>query len=100
MAGIGNYNKKAESKRGFKMPGFSPFTQKVVPASKHEKSKNTAIAKGTDSNAEKINDLEDRIEFLQSDLKGGGKENLKVMEKGKIISQIKKIEAQLKKLRS
>jgi len=84
----------------FKMKGFSPFTQKVVPASKHENKKGTMVSEESDSKAEKINDYETRIYDLKSDLKGGGKGDLKIMEKGKIISQIKKIEAQLKKLRS
>jgi len=79
----------------------SPMKQKNttnVTLSKHEKKKGTVVTGG--SKSEEINDLEDRIEFLQSDLDGGGKEPLKIMEKGKIISQIKKIEGQLKKLRS
>ena len=86
----------------FKLPGFSPFTKKQdhtnVPLSEHEKKKGTVVTGG--SKSEEINDLEDRIEFLQSDLDGGGKEPLKVMEKGKIMSQMKKLKAQLKKLRS
>ena len=88
----------------FKMKGMdfgnSPTEQKVVPASKHEDKKGTMISKESDSKAEKIVDYEERIYDLKSDLKGGGEGDLKIMEKGKIISQIKKIEAQLKKLRS
>ena len=78
----------------------SPMKQKVVPASKHEDKKGTMISEESDSKTEKIVDYEERIYDLKSDLKGGGKGDLKIMEKGKIISQIKKIEAQLKKLRS
>ena len=48
--------------------------------------------------SEETNDLEMRIEDLNSDLKGGGKDPLGLMEKGKIISQINRLEAQLKKI--
>ena len=87
--------------KGFPMQeGISPIKQKVVPASKHEDKKGTMISEESDSKAEKIVDYEKRISDLKSDLKSGGEGNLKIMEKGKIISQVKKIEAQLKKLRS
>ena len=52
----------------------SPFNQKVLtPDSKLRKTENpdTWVYKGM-SKQEKINDLEDRIEFLQGDLEGGG----------------------------
>ena len=93
----------------FKMKGFSPFTKRqnnkrtmtsnmkdktVVPASEHEKSKNTAIAKESDSKAEKINDLEDRIEFLESDIADAGQEG-----PTKNRAQLMKLKAQLAKLR-
>ena len=45
--------------------------KQVVPASEHEKNKGVEIAKDSDSKAEQINDLEDRIEFLQSDIADG-----------------------------
>jgi hypothetical protein len=68
-----------------------------VQLSEHEKKQGTMVTSG--SKNEEINDLEDRLEFLNSDLGGGGKEDLKIMEKGKIISQKNKLKAQLKKLR-
>ena len=62
----------------FKMKGWSPFTKKegkkiLTPDSKLRKSENpdTWVYKGM-SKVEKINDLEDRIEFLQSNLEGFG----------------------------
>ena len=87
---------------GYKMKGMdfgnSPVRQgKVVPASKHEKSKNTSVAESSDSKAEKINDIEDRIDFLREDLKGGSTGKASVMGVGK---QITKLEAELKKLRA
>tara|TARA_R110001583_G_scaffold193926_2_gene363678 strand:- start:39 stop:311 length:273 start_codon:yes stop_codon:yes gene_type:complete len=64
---------------GYNMNGFSGFGnspakqvvkgKKQVPLSKHEKKKGTEITGGSD--AEVINDLEDRIEFLQSDIADG-----------------------------
>ena len=73
---------------GYKMNGFSgfgnsPVKQKIedkekgkkilTPDSKLRKTENpdTWVYKGM-SKQEKINDLEDRIEFLQGDLEGGG----------------------------
>ena len=65
-----------------------------VPLSKHEKKKGTMVTGG--SKSEEINDLEDRIEFLNSDIS----EESSVMKKGKMITQRNKLKAQLKKLRS
>ena len=79
-------------------PG-APKTQdknETVSLSKHEKEKGTMITGG--SLSEKIIDLEMRIEDLNSDLKGGGKEGLTVVEKGKIITQINKLKAELKRI--
>ena len=67
-----------------------------VKLSKHENKKGTRIIGG--STSEEINDLEMRIEDLNSDLQSGGKEDLGIMEKGKIITQINKLKAQLKKI--
>jgi len=62
----------------FKMKGFPMQKEsamkmkkgdKQVPLSAYEKSKGTEITGG--SKVEQINDLEDRIEFLKSDLKKG-----------------------------
>ena len=77
---------------GFGGFGNSPAKQKTVPLSKHEKEKGTIITGG--SKSEKIADLEDRIEFLRSDLKGGGEGKVNYMELGR---QITKLEARLKK---
>ena len=73
----------------FKMKGFSGFKQKEekqVPLSTYEKG--TEMTGG--SKAEVINDLEDRIEFLQSDLKEG---------KGD-IAQLKILKARLAKMKT
>ena len=72
--------------------------QTNVPLSKHEKKAGTMVIGG--SKSEEINDLEMRIEDLNSDLKGGGKDPLGLMEKGKIMTQINKLETQLKKIRA
>ena len=81
----------------FKMRGFSPFTKKQdqtnVPLSEHEKKKGTIVTGG--SKSEEINDLEDRIEFLKSDIADAGQEG-----PTKLRSQLMKLEAQLAKLRS
>jgi len=81
------------------MKGWSGFQnspmKQVVPASKHEDNKGTEIAKESDSKAEKINDLEDRIEFLQSDIADAGQEG-----PTKLRAQLMKLKAQLAKLRS
>lgn len=85
----------------FKMKGFggfgnSPLTQKKkqVALSKHEEKKGTIITGGSD--AEVINDLEDRIEFLNSDISDSDS----TMEKGKMITQRNKLQARLKKMKA
>ena len=82
----------------FKMKGpsmyASPIKQKQVPLSEVEKKKGTMITGGSD--AEIINDLEDRIEFLNSDLQDSDS----TMEKGQIMTQLNKLEVKLKKLRA
>ena len=88
------YNmKRGNSAVPFRELGSSPAKQKQdqVPLSKHEKKKGTVITGG--SNTEVINDLEDRIEFLRSDLKGGGKDKVSIMKVGK---QLTKLQARLK----
>ena len=71
----------------------APIKQKQVPLSEHEKKKGTMITGG--SNAEVINDLEDRIEFLQNDIKDEGQDG-----PTKTRAQLAKLQAQLKKLRA
>ena len=88
-------------KAGFKMKGMdfgnSPVKQdeKQVPLSEHEKKKGTKITGGSQS--EVINDLEDRIEYLRSDLQGGGKDKVSIMEVGR---QLAKLQTRLKKERA
>ena len=73
----------------------SPMTQKEkqVPLSPGEKKKGTVITGG--SKTEEIFDLEDRIEFLNSDISDSDS----VMGKGKMITQRNKLQARLKKMR-
>ena len=82
----------------FKMKGFSGFKsspakqdKKQVPLSEHEKKKGTQIVGGSQN--EVINDLENRIEYLRSDLQGGGKDKVSIMEVGR---QLNKLEKRLK----
>jgi len=85
----------------FKMKGWSgfqnsPMKQKEhtnVPLSEHEKKKGVMVTGG--SKSEEINDLEDRIEFLNSDIS----DESSIMKKGKMISQLNKLKARLKKLK-
>jgi len=72
----------------------SPITQKQVPLSEGEKKKGTMITGGSD--AEVINDLEDRIDFLNSDLQDSDS----TMEKGQIMTQLNKLKVRLKKERA
>jgi hypothetical protein len=93
----------------FKMKGFSGFKnsplkqdekydiesdKKQVPLSPGEKKKGTMITGG--SKSEEINDLEDRIEFLNSDISDSDS----AMEKGKMTTQRNKLQARLKKMRT
>tara|TARA_R100001443_G_scaffold15095_1_gene24922 strand:+ start:339 stop:626 length:288 start_codon:yes stop_codon:yes gene_type:complete len=77
--------------------GSSPLNKngkdKHPPASHHEKKKNTYVTED-DSNREKINDLEDRIEFLQSDMA----EAKAPAKKASLRNQIAKLRDQLAKL--
>tara|TARA_R110000764_G_scaffold122131_3_gene209738 strand:+ start:1017 stop:1271 length:255 start_codon:yes stop_codon:yes gene_type:complete len=78
--------------KGFPMQKNSAMKMKKgdgqVPLSAYEKKKGTEITGG--SKVEKINDLEDRIEFLQSDLNEG---------KGD-IAQLKILKAKLAQLKN
>ena len=74
----------------------SPVEQKgkQVQLSVHEKKKGTMITGG--SKSEVINDLEDRIEFLNSDLQDSDS----ALEKGQIKTQLSKLNIRLKKERA
>ena len=84
---------------GFKMKGMdfgnSPIEQdkKQVPLSEYEKKKGTMITGGSKSEEEV--DLEDRIEFLNSDI---ASEN-SAMKRGKMITQRDKLKARLKQMK-
>ena len=84
---------------GFKMKGMdfgnSPVRQdrKQVRLSREEKEKGTEITGG--SKTEVINDLEDRIEFLNSDLQ----ETDSTMKRGKIMTQLTRLKQRLKQER-
>ena len=67
--------------------------EKQVPLSEHEDKKGTMITGG--SKSEEINDLEDRIEFLNSDIS----DESSIMKKGKIITQRNKLKTRLAKMR-
>tara|TARA_R110002051_G_scaffold322789_1_gene414190 strand:+ start:960 stop:1343 length:384 start_codon:yes stop_codon:yes gene_type:complete len=67
---------------------------KQVPLSKHEEKKGTMITGG--SEAEVITDLEDRIEFLNSDIS----DESSIMKKGKMITQRDKLKSRLKQERA
>ena len=87
----------------YKMNGFGGFgnspakqiiqkndPNKQVSLSKHEDKKGTMITPGSDS--EVITDLEDRIEFLNSDIS----DESSIMKKGKMITQRNKLQHRLK----
>ena len=76
---------------GYQKPGPP---SKQVPLSKHEEKKGTQITGGNKS--EEMVDLEDRIEFLNSDLQG----EKSIMKRGKIITQLNKLKARLKKMKT
>jgi len=77
-----------------KIAGVSPMkVDGTVGLSPEEKEKGTEITGG--SKREVIIDLEDRIEFLESDIA----EEEMAMKKGKMISQVKKLKKKLKQLR-
>ena len=67
--------------------GFKQEEEKQVPLSSYERKKGTEITGG--SKVEIINDLENRIEFLESDLKEG---------KGD-VAQLKILKAKLAKIK-
>ena len=85
---------KLKKKKKFDF-GNSPVRQdrKQVRLSREEKEKGTEITGG--SKTEVINDLEDRIEFLNSDLQ----ETDSTMKRGKIMTQLTKLKQRLKQER-
>ena len=94
------YNmKRGNSVVPFRELGSSPATQKKnpneqVPLSKYEDEKGTMITGG--SKSEVITDLEDRIEFLNSDIS----DESSIMKKGKMITQRDKLKSRLKQERA
>ena len=66
----------------------SPMKQKQVPLSRHEDKKGTMITGG--SRNEIVNDLEDRIEFLTSDIEDGNTDP-------KVKAQLEKLKMELAK---
>ena len=74
-------------------PKHEPGHEDQVPLSKHEDKKGTMITGG--SKSEEINDLEDRIEFLNSDIS----DESSIMKKGKMITQRDKLKTRLAKMR-
>ena len=96
LGGIAEHLGKRIIDRILPSKGSSPLSKKQdkkqVPLSKYEKKKGTKITGG--SKTEVINDLEDRIEFLRSDLQGYGKGKVPVMKVGK---QLNKLQTRLRK---
>ena len=87
------YNmKRGNSAVPFREIGSSPpkQIQDQVPLSKHEEKKGTMITGG--SKSEVINDLDDRIEFLNWYIS----DESSFMKKGKMITQRNKLRARLK----
>jgi len=90
--------------KGYSYPGKSPKggsplskrkDEGTVPLSEWEKKKGMRKSNIRGSNkTEIINDLEDRIEFLRSDLRGGGVDKVPVMKVGK---QLNKLQTRLRK---
>ena len=78
----------------FKMNGWSPFTQKKDHPKKETPPEHKDLEVIDSNKIEKINDLEDRIEFLQSDINEG---NISLMKGGKKITELRKALAALRK---
>ena len=80
------------------MKGWSPFTQKTDHPKKEVPPEHKDLEVTADESSRldtKINDIEDRIEFLSSDI-----ENEKnTMKKGKMITKRTKLKSRLKRLR-
>ena len=78
----------------FKMKGWSPFTQKKDHPKKETPPEHKDLEVIDSNKIEKINDLLDRIEFLQSDINEG---NISLMKGGKKITELRKALAALRK---
>ena len=81
----------------FKMKGWSPFTQKTDHPKKEVPPEHKDLEVTADESSRldtKTNDIEDRIEFLKSDLS----KTTNIMAKGKIITKLTKLKSRLKKL--
>ena len=92
------YNmKRGNTPVPFKELGSSPLTQKTDHPKKEvpPEHKDLDVTAGESSRLDaKTNDIEDRIEFLNSDLE----ETTNVMARGKIITKLTKLKSRLKKL--
>ena len=80
--------------KGYSYPGKSPIEQKKkqVALSKEEEEKGVIMTGG--SKSEEAIDLEDRIEFLNSDIS----EETSLIKKGKMITQRNKLKSRLKQM--
>jgi len=87
---------------GYKMNGWggyqsSPVKQKADHPKKEVPPEHKDLEVTADESSRldtKINDIENRIEFLKSDLK----KTTNIMAKGKIITKLTKLKSRLKKL--
>ena len=82
-----------QKKSGFKMKGWSPFTQKDHPK-KESPPEHKYLEITASSKIEKINDIEDRISFIREDLQQG---KISTMKGGKKITELNKALTKLKK---
>ena len=76
--------------------GNSPMTKKTDHPKKEVPPEHKDLEVTKSSNIAKINDIENRIEFLKSDLE----EETNIMKKGKVISKVNKLKKALKKLKT
>ena len=79
--------------------GNSPMTKKTDHPKKEVPPEHKDLEVTADESSRldtKINDIENRIEFLKSDLE----EETNIMKKGKVISKVNKLKKALKKLKT
>jgi hypothetical protein len=74
-------------KSGFKMKGWSPFTQKDDHPKKETPPEHKDLEVIKSNKMEKINDLENRISFIKEDLEQG---KISTVAGGKKITELKK----------